>query len=741
MASRMAAAIKEKLPSILLSLTRMGGGVTQNGVAFPGGLDQTTPSLQLQPGCIIGGVNFECSQSGGYGRIGGYERYDGHAAPSSALYGIVQVSAFANLPTVGQTITQATSGATGYIIAVVNQANLLLNEWGGVVLDEDGYPIIGNYTCYVAVTKVTGSFDFTHTLTTPGPVVVGVAIPTTVSISAMLNAQYLALAADVYRANITAVPGSGSILGVVAMQFGSTDYVYAFRNNTGGTATNLYVNSSTGWVQVPFFDIVHFTAGVGPGGSTGTYEPPDGTTITQGGVTATVKRVMWQSGSFASGTGTAVGALVITAPTGGNFSAASATLGDGSTVTLAGVQAAITLLPNGKFQFEKTNFSGQFTTRRIYGCDGVNPAFEFDGTTLAPITTGVTPNAPSLIASHQYYLILGYGSSLVGCGAGTPFKWDAIDGGWEIATGDILTGFITLPGSQTTSTMAVFMQHNTGFLYGTDPTTFNLSIFNTGIGALAYSVQNLFDCFYFDMLGAVNLRTTLNWGNFLPSALNRNILPFVQQERQKLVASTILRQKSQYRIFFSDGYGLYTTFVNGQNLGAIPVQFPNPVYCVDSEKTSLNSEVTYFGSNDGMGYVYQLDSGTGFDGQPLNAYITLAWDAIKSPRILKKFRRASIEVQGSAYSQISFGFRLGYGDSSIGTPANVNYPSNFNAPYWDQFTWDAFTWDGQTLSPTTVDMTGSGENVQITIASTTNYIAPFNVNSAIYHYSKLRALR
>lgn len=711
-----------QMPPVEISLTKMGGGSTPQGVSFPGGLDQTTPSLALQPGAIVGGVNFECSQSGGYGRIKGYERFDGRPAPSAAIYQVIQLTGFVNMPSAGQTVTQDTSGATGVIIA------------GGINNVSDCY--------YVAVTKVTGTFDITHNIKV-GATLIGTATLLTNTISPLTNAQYLAAAADVYRADIQAVPGTGAILGVVAMQFGNSDFVYAFRANVGNTAVNCYVNSSSGWVQVPFFDIVNFTSGTGPGGAGTGYEPPDGTSITQGAVTATVKRVIWQSGAFSTPSGTAVGSLVITTPTGGtgHFSAGSATLGDGSTVTLSGAESAITLLPGGKFQFQKANFAGQFTTRRIYACDGVNKAFEFDGTTLAPITTGVVPDAPSYVTYHKEFLVLAFGSSLIGCGAGTPFKWDSIDGGWEIATGDLLTGMITLPGSQTTATLAVFMQNNTGFLYGTDPTTFNFVTFNTGIGALPFSVQNLYDAFYFDMLGAVNLRTTLNWGNFLPTALNRNILPFVQQERSKLSASSVLRQKSQYRIFFSDGYGLYITFVNGQYFGSIPVQFPNPVYCIDNEKTSTTNEVTYFGSNDNNGYVYQLDSGTGFDGQDLSAYITLAWDALKSPRILKRYRRASIEIQGTSYATVTFGYRLGYGDASIGVPANVSYPSNFNAPYWDSFTWDNFTWDGQTLAPTTVDMVGTGENVQITITSGGNYTDAFNVNSAIYHFSKRRALR
>ena len=251
-------------PEVKYSITRLGGGVTGNGASYPGGLDQTTPSLSLQPGALRDIMNFECSQAGGYARIEGYERFDGRASPSRATYVIVQVSTFTNVPTVGQTLTQATSGATGKIIAVNNLA--------------------GAYYC--AVTQVTGTFDATHNVLV-GATPIGTAITTTVIISSLVNAQYLALAADVYRALIGAVPGSGAMLGVVAMTFSNVDNVYAFRANAGGTAVDIYKASAGGWVNVPLYKIVSFTLG-------GTATPLEGQTLTQGGVTATIKRVMTQ---------------------------------------------------------------------------------------------------------------------------------------------------------------------------------------------------------------------------------------------------------------------------------------------------------------------------------------------------------------------------------------------------------------------------------------------------------------
>lgn len=709
------------MPPVEYQTTILGGGVNAQGVAYPGGLDLTTPSLSLRAGALRDGINVECSQAGGYARIQGYERCDGRAKPSSASYQIVQLTGFVNVPALGQSVTQATSGATGTIIAINNAVNAF----------------------YIAITQVTGTFDTTHNVSV-GATLIGTAAPLTAMLTAKTNAIYTAAAADVYRALIGTIPGSGKVLGVVHMIFSGADQVYALRANIGGSAVNLYKQTPSGWTQVPFYNSVSFNTGTATGGAGPDYEPPDGTSITQGGVTATVKRVVWASGTFANATHTAAGTLVITAPSGGNFAAGTATLGDGTTVNLLGAQTAISLAPGGRFEFVKANFSGQPSTRRIYACDGVNQCAEFDGDVWAPIATGLSPDQPSNIGFHKNYLIIGYGGSILGSAPGLPFKWTATDGAWEIACGDTVTGFTTVPGSQTTATLAVFLRYNSSFLYGTDPTTFNLTTFNNNLGAIPYSVQNLFDTFFFDDLGIVNMKTTLNWGNFLPTSLTKNILPFIIAERGKITASTINRSKSQYRVFFSDGFGLYLTMINQDYLGVAKVAFPNPVFVADNDTDSLGNEVTYFASTDAGGYVYQLDSGTGFDGQSLNWYATLAWDPIKSPRIKKRFRAAVIEMQGSTYAEIQFGYQLGYGTPNIAQPSAVTYPSGFvGAPNWDSgINWDSgVVWDGLTLFPTYADMTGRAENVQYTLAGTGNYSDAFTLNSIITHFSPGRGKR
>ena len=54
--------------------------------ALNGGLNLVDPPINLPPGELISCTNYEQKVRGGYGRIGGFERYDGRPAPSDASY-------------------------------------------------------------------------------------------------------------------------------------------------------------------------------------------------------------------------------------------------------------------------------------------------------------------------------------------------------------------------------------------------------------------------------------------------------------------------------------------------------------------------------------------------------------------------------------------------------------------------------------------------------------------------------
>jgi hypothetical protein len=92
--------------------------------AFDGGLNLTATPLQLKPGELIGCLNYEISDEGGYRRIQGFERYDGQQQPSDASYWLIEFNegVTGQYPQPGDLIT--TSGGASMVCLKV----VLLDE-------------------------------------------------------------------------------------------------------------------------------------------------------------------------------------------------------------------------------------------------------------------------------------------------------------------------------------------------------------------------------------------------------------------------------------------------------------------------------------------------------------------------------------------------------------------------------------------------------------------------------------
>lgn len=670
-------------------------------IRLSGGLDQVTPTLSLRPGTMRRAANFECSITGGYTRIAGYERFDGRPAPSAALYNVLTISV-ASAIAVGNTVVGDTSGATGKVIYISGGTVVITRQTGVFVAEE--------------VLKV-GTTTVGAIISIEGAVADG-----------LTDATYKSLAADNYRADIGMVPGSGIIRGV-AYYNGN---VYAWRNNSGGTALAMYKSSSSGWVAV--------TLGIELKFDDGTTEIVEGATVVGGtsGATGVVRRVVVTGGSWGGGT-PAVGRLIFTTLTGAFQDNEQIKVGGVKFALANGVSSQMTWSPNGRVQPVVANFGGGQNNRRLYFCDGVNRAFEFDGTYLVPIATGMSPDIPTCIIAHKQHLFLAFGHSLQFSAIGDAYVWDPVSGAGEIAMNDDITNLIQLPGDQTSGALGVYTDNDTSILYGSSEADFKLSNFNTGTGAYAYTAQNLDQTYALSERGVMGMSTTLNFGNFLANSMTMNIRPFIQARRNLATASVVNREKGQYRLFFSDGDGLYMTVANGKLIGSAPVQFPDPVLCACEGGNADGPEVSYFGSD--TGYIYTLDAGTSFDGANIPANITLVYNAINSPRILKRYRRASLELTGDSYAEFSFAYDLGYRTPELEQPADQVYSNDLRASYWDSFTWDNFVFDGRDLSPTEVEVTGTAENIAIRISSVSNLFKPFTLNSAIVHYTMRRGIR
>jgi hypothetical protein len=114
--------------------------VTQKTYSFPlgGGLDLTTPAIAVKPGRVIGAVNYEPDDEGGYRRMEGYERYDGRPSPSDADYWYVYFDA----GTVAFAATEIVTGGTSTTVSEVLSVVVTSGDWG--TNDAAGYLVVFN---------------------------------------------------------------------------------------------------------------------------------------------------------------------------------------------------------------------------------------------------------------------------------------------------------------------------------------------------------------------------------------------------------------------------------------------------------------------------------------------------------------------------------------------------------------------------------------------------------------------
>lgn len=662
--------------------------------AFQGGLDVESPALRVPAGALLACLNYDPDAMGGYRRPPGYERFDGRPRPSDAAYDLVAAT-LTSTPAVGQLLT--IGPATCRFVQLVD---------GGMVVTGRSGVIPGN-------TTITG---FGTTAANPA---------LTVPLSGELDATYTVAAADVFRADIGAVPGSGPLRGVVSYK----GVVYAFRDNADGTAGVMHQSSPVGWVSVALGEQVSFT--------NANASVNDGDTLAQGGVTATIRRVVLETGELG---GTNSGRLIISGRTGGNFSAAAATSTGGGTLTLGGAQTAITLPPGGRYEFDQAAFGGRTESLRLYGCNGVGPAFEFDGTAFVTIDTKGTPNTPKFIKAHRNYLYLAQGASAINSSLGRPYRYDPVEGSAETAAGDDITGFASLPGEA----LGILSRNKSTALTGASPQTWSLQIIRSDVGAIPYSVQTMSETFMFDDRGITAISSAQEYGNFNDATLSRRIQRLVSAARPNLVASYVSRERSYYRILMSDGTMLTMGYSNREALGFTAGQLGFSPACTFSGEDQTGGERIFVGSTDG--FVYEMNRGSTFDGGDIESFIKVYYVSNRSPEVRKRYRRMTLEMSAERFAQLSFNAEFSYGDSDIQLhmgdgPNAVSVVGSGAGSLWDASLWDNFFWDSRDVLRPSLSMSGEGLNVSLSFYSKTKLDLGHVLSGAILHYTARRLQR
>lgn len=684
---------------------------------FAGGLDLETPAWDAMPGMCRDAQNYEISVKDGYQDIRGYERFDGRPKPSEGSFTILDVTVTGSV-SLADTVTGATSAATGVVIAIAT------------------YPDDATQT-YLVLTKVTGTFDEAAEDLEVSAVVeantdaVGYAdsAPTT-----KLKAQYKNLVADEYRGDIAVVTGEGDVWG----GFSLGDTKYAIRNKAGGATAGLYKSSTSGWTAIDLGREISF-------GSGGTFEVEEGDTITgaTSGATAVVERIQLTSGSWAGSD--AAGWFILSGQT-GTFQGEDVDVGvDLNVATIAGGDSiVVTMEPDGRLDYDISNFAETQGADRVYGADGVNFGWEFDGTVFARIRTGMTDDTPDHVMVHKHQLFFSFDGSAQHSGPGDPFSWAVVLGAGEIATGKTITGFQIEPGDAGNDALLVACRQRLFILYGNDSSDWNLVRYRRKVGAYEWTLQQVAYTLFLDDRGITDLRTVQAFGNFDHSSLSSRIRRLINTKRPLVVASCVVRDKNQYRLFFSDKSAIYVTMDGAKLKGMMPVLLDEQVTTIWSEEDSSGNEEIYFGADDG--FVYQMEKGTSFDGDNIYAYLYTHFDPAKSIEWQKLYTPpATIESKGTGYAEFNFTYFLDYARGEVAQPnvqtteLAISTEARWDAgEYWDTFV----VWDDQQLVPSIgLDLRGEGRNISWAITKNSDYFEPVLLSGVHYRYQPTVAQR
>ena len=399
----------------------------------------------------------------------------------------------------------------------------------------------------------------------------------------------------------------------------------------------------------------------------------------------------------------------------------------------AAVTTGVTLNPGGRYEFCSYNFGSGL---KMYGCDGANKAFQFDGTTYTQITTGMTTDTPNRIAAHANHLFLAFDNSIQHSPVGNPTgTWTPVLGAGEINAGETVTNFMPMPGDSSGAALVIFTRNTTQILYGTTSANWKRVILEPEAGAIPYTAQYIGDCFVFDDRGITSLATTDKYGNFASASVSSLVRKYIIENKARVIASGVSRDKNQYRIFFSGGRALYMTLGHG----FMPVLLPHSLSCYTSTENADGNEVAFAGGDDG--YVYSMDTGNNFDGQSIDAYIGMVFNHSKSPRTKKFYRKAIIEVSGEGSADFWMSADLSYGNPDLEQIQASQLTAALSSGNWDSGVWDVGVWDGRILAPSEFELSGTAENISLRFAQSTNYQQPLTFYGALIHYTPRRLLR
>ena len=390
------------------------------------------------------------------------------------------------------------------------------------------------------------------------------------------------------------------------------------------------------------------------------------------------------------------------------------------------------------YDFDKFNFDG---TSKIIVATGQAAAFTINTSFVVDVINatggGTAPTNPKFVKSFANHVFYGGMSdathSIIFSG---PFTEDDFDtGAGEIKVGDIITGLKVFRDE-----LFIFCQRKIYKLTGTSSSNFALAEVAKNVGTIAHnSIQELAGDLIF--LSADGLRTiagTERIGDVELGTISKQVQERINSIGYDNVTSLVIRNKSQYRLFYPVDAGL-----EGSSKGLMAVIKANPntgntgfeyadlkglkVSSCDSDYID-NIETIVHGGYDG--YIYKQESGNVFT----KASTTIAIDATyRSPDmtmgdagIRKSMERVNLNWEPEGEVSASLFLRYNYDDINTPQPALIALASSGSGAYFGTGSYGSAAYGQGDLPITRDSVEGSGFAVALKITDTSTNL-PFAI--------------
>lgn len=356
----------------------------------------------------------------------------------------------------------------------------------------------------------------------------------------------------------------------------------------------------------------------------------------------------------------------------------------GEKVFKGGTTGSWTAIQTGRTNAERYSFVvyNFDNTEKIIYVDGVNNAAIFDNSSVTAVSTTNAPADPSTVALHKNHMFFaGMSSNPQEVVFSAPFSetdFSVANGAGSIKVDSAVVQLVTFRNS-----LYIFCEDQIHQLTGTSIADFQLQPVTRRIGCVSqHSIQELGgDIIYLAPDGLRTLAGTarigdVELGTVSKQIQNRLLLTNISLDR---ISSTVIRNKSQYRIFFaadatieSGAKGVAAVLKQSLEGGGMGFEYADlqgiKPACMASGFID-NTETIVHGGHDG--YVYKHDDGNTFDGTSISARYRSPDLNMGDAGIRKLMQRIiwNYENEGTMNSK----FRIRYDFLSSTTPQPAEY--------------------------------------------------------------------